>query len=136
VTKHHPYLKPANAELARWPGVSYSRRRRSKHMALVLAFGGAERFVVYPLSPSDGAHGLKNHLADVRAELAGMGAVRETKGRLRVDLPRSAQRSIARPVVRPKPLPKVVIVETALSRDPWAALVGWASRVFGTRANV
>lgn len=66
----------ADDELRRWPGVSWDRRHRSKHMALVLTYRGMTRFVTYPLTSSDNARGPQNHVGDIRRTLREMGATR------------------------------------------------------------
>lgn len=70
---------PVEAELARWPGVTWSREVRGKHYALVLSFGCVSRFVIYSGSPSDGLRGAMNHLQDVRGVLRDLGATRKAE---------------------------------------------------------
>jgi len=66
-----------DTELAKWPGVAWSRQPRGKHQALVLEFGGVSRFVIYPTTPGDSGRGALNHLQNVRGVLKELGAVRE-----------------------------------------------------------
>jgi hypothetical protein len=76
VLKRSDYDDAVELELSRWPGVTFHREVRGKHYALVLAYRGATRFVIYPASPSDSRRGALNHLANVRAELRALGAQR------------------------------------------------------------
>lgn len=69
-----------DAELARWPGVTWTREVRGKHYALVLRLRGQSRFVIYAATPSD-RRGLDNHLRDARVTLKAMGAKRLTEAR-------------------------------------------------------
>jgi hypothetical protein len=113
--KRHEYDDLQANELARWPGVSWSRQVRSKHYALVLTFDGVSRFVIYPSSPGDNQRGGLNHLRDIRQTLAAMGATRMAE-------PKSQQTRRTRNRTEPA---RVVIVERATGgprRDPWAAL--------------
>ena len=75
VPHRHDYHHFQDAELAKWPGVTFRREHKRKHYALVLTFKGRERFVVYPTSPGD-RKGHLAHITCVRAELAFLGAVR------------------------------------------------------------
>src|SRR5690606_17680836 len=106
------------AELANWPGVTWRREHRGKHLALVLAFDGVSRFVIYPTSPGDTYRGSLNHLRDVRAALSALGAKRVQ--------PAKANRPRRRPVTRPlhheAPLAGGVQSSSRLGRDPFAAL--------------
>lgn len=70
------YERVIREELAYWPGVAVEFGRRSKHRAATFHFAGSTRFVVYPDSPSDARRGHLNSLADVRKELAALGAER------------------------------------------------------------
>jgi hypothetical protein len=76
VCKRTTYDDAVDAELARWPGVAWTREVRGKHYALVLTFNGVSRFVVYPCSPGDSRRGALNHLTDVKAACLGLGANR------------------------------------------------------------
>lgn len=104
-----------DAELARWPGVTWTRTLRGKHYALVLTFGGLSRFVTYSCTPSDGGHGLQNHLRDVRKVCAEIGARRTPEPKTK-----SPQRQ------RNRTQPRLVANNDKATggplRDPWAAL--------------
>ena len=106
-----------DAELARWPGVTWSRALRSKHYALVLEFRGVSRFVTYSGTPSDGGHGLQNHLRDVRKVCAEIGAKRTPEPRAK-----------SPPRQRNRTEPRLVANDDKATggplRDPWAALEG------------
>lgn len=68
-----------DAEIAEWPGACVLRREKTaKHQRVVLSFKGSERFVVYPLTPSD-TRGELNHIQNVRQTLRDMGAVRNER---------------------------------------------------------
>lgn len=71
------YEAAAVREVARWAGVSARFEDNARHPRIVLSFSGAERFVVYPASPSDSRRGLARFLADVRRTLRDLGAERE-----------------------------------------------------------
>ena len=73
---HHAYHNDQDVELAQWPGVTWRREHRGKHLALVLEFDGVSRFVIYPTSPGDAYRGGLNHLRDIRAALTALGAKR------------------------------------------------------------
>lgn len=112
------YDQAVEAELAKWPGVSWRREVRSKHYALILTVGNVSRFVIYPASPSDSVRGAKNHLANVRQTLREMGAVREEEARASAE-----RRRRARPAERPINLsPSEPQRGASPTRDPWAAL--------------
>lgn len=113
--KRHDYEQHQEAELARWPGVTYSRQVRAKHYALVLTFGGVSRFVTYPTSPGDTTRGALNHLRDVRKACAELGATR-----LRSVKATGAKRQRNR--TEPARLNLGERVTGGPCRDPWAAL--------------
>lgn len=106
-----------DAELERWPGVTWRRELRGKHQALVLTFGNVSRFVIYPTSPGDSIRGPKNHLANVRQALREMGAARtaEPKGRV-------ARRHRPRVVAPVNLAPSAPQAGASPTRDPWAVL--------------
>lgn len=112
--KRTVYDDPTDAELARWPGVTWARQVRGKHYALILTFNGVSRFVTYPGTPGDSTRGVLNHLADVRAALRYLGATRTPEPR--AASPRRARNRTDAPVR---------ITERATGgpkRDPWEAL--------------
>jgi hypothetical protein len=117
--KRTVYDDPVESELARWPGVTYRREQRGKHNALVLSYRGATRFVIYAATPGDTRRGALNHLADVRAELRVLGAVRTVQAK-------------AEGRRRRKPTGQVVSIyefdranpEGGPLRDPFAVLAG------------
>lgn len=116
--KRTSYDQAVDAELERWPGVSWHREVRSKHYALVLTVGNLSRFVIYPASPSDSIRGAKNHLANVRQTLREMGAVRTEEVKVA-----NERRRRARPVERTAlPAPTAPLAGSSPTRDPWAAL--------------
>lgn len=114
--KRHAFDDHQEAELARWPGVTWNRECRSKHYALVLTFGGLSRFVIYPTSPSDHRATL-NHVRDIRHTLFAMGAVRSLEQAS--DRPKRFRRSRDAPNA-----PVAVSAQqfTRLGRDPFAVL--------------
>lgn len=106
-----------DAELARWPGVTWSRALRGKHYALVLTFGGLSRFVTYSCTPSDGGHGLQNHLRDVRKVCTEIGAKRLAE-------PKSHAPRRSRNRTEPRLVANDDKATGGPLRDPWAALDG------------
>lgn len=125
MTARHPYILPARRELNQWPGVTAKHLPRAKHRALMITYNNRTRMIIYPTSPSDGVRGVKNHIGEIRAACVALGA-RKTARRKATRVRRAKVAAVA---------PEAVIVptETRLSRDPWAALTGWASRMFGGR---
>lgn len=115
--KRHAYDAAQEAELARWPGVEWSRQLRSKHYALVLTFGGVSRFVIYPSSPGDTNRGTLNHLTDVRAELRALGAIRTAE-------PRTAKPRRQRNRTEVIRFDRGETATGGPNRDPWEALRG------------
>lgn len=109
------YDEPTEAELRRWPGVTFTREVRGKHYALVLRFSGQQQRVVYPCTPGDSLRGPLNHLSDVRATLRKMGAERlpepKSTAPVRRRNPPSKTATITPPVLDRDP-----------SRDPWQVL--------------
>lgn len=120
--KRHAFNDHQEAELARWPGVTWRREVRSKHYALVLTFGGVSRFVIYPTSPGDTMRGGMNHVRDIRAALTALGATR-----LEVIRSAAPQRRRNRTEARETFEPAV----TRLSHDPFAALANFKPRLRG-----
>jgi hypothetical protein len=116
--RNHPYDCAVEAELAMWPGVTAAREIRGKHYAIVLAFGPASRFVVYPATPGDGIRGARNHIADIRSVLHDLGAIRDSPKRCTVAKPRKTSRGGQRRFWTPDHDQ----TPTRLSRDPWAKL--------------
>lgn len=124
--KRHAYNDCQEAELARWPGVTWTREHRGKHYALVLTFRGLSRFVIYPTSPGDSYRGSLNHVRDIRGTLSAMGATRlEVVSRNRP----TGKRSAPRPVVEPVRL--AAQDGTRLGRNPFEALSGFKTRPRG-----
>lgn len=125
--KRHEFNAYQEAELARWPGVTWRREHRSKHYALVLTFAGVSRFVIYPTSPGDTVRGGLNHVRDIRAALTALGATRQADARS--ERPRDRA-----PLARPPETGKLVDftpAETRLNRDPFAALASFQPRPRG-----
>jgi hypothetical protein len=60
-------------EVEQYPGVTATFEQRGKHPAMNLHYRGRHRFVMLPLTPSDGARGFKNTIRDVRKELRNLG---------------------------------------------------------------
>lgn len=117
VCKRHVYDEQQEAELARWPGVTWGREVRGKHYALVLTFDGASRFVVYPSSPGDVMRGGLNHLTDARVALRAIGAVRTSQKR---QGPKVARRRTR--VEESFRLARLEPITGGPERDPWAEL--------------
>lgn len=115
VVSNHPYEAGQDAELERWPGVTWSREIKGKHYALVVTFGGVSRFVIYPSTPGDKVRGLLNHLRDVRAELSALGAVR------RVPI-KAIRPHRERNRTEPRRIEFTDRCQGGPKRDPWAAL--------------
>lgn len=67
------YEEAQRRELARWEGVTVTRERRGKHMALRICVGERSRFITYPVTGSDW-RGMKNHIARLRRTLADLQA--------------------------------------------------------------
>ncbi len=67
------YTSRADAELADWPGVTWSRGQTARHRYLALTYAGKTQRVIYPLSPSDW-RGPRRHVTDIRHTLLAMGA--------------------------------------------------------------
>lgn len=93
--KRTSFDDPVEAELSRWPGVTYWREVRSKHYALYLSYRDATRFVIYAATPGDNRRGALNHIANVRAELRAMGATRLAPTRAEVRRKRQSSRTTA-----------------------------------------
>ena len=117
--KRHDFDNHQEAELARWPGVTWTRTVRAKHYALVLTFGGVSRFVIYPTSPSDAYRGALNHVRDIRHTLTAMGATR-TQERA-ASGPRRVRRYHDTPT---GPIALSAQKSTRLGQDPFAVLAG------------
>ena len=67
------------AEISQWPGASLGRvTNGGKHGRLTIRFGGRERFVTLPLTPSDW-RAEHNQVRDVRRVLAELGATRNER---------------------------------------------------------
>lgn len=58
------------AEVAKCPGASAEFGRRRRHPVVYLTVEGRTRYVVYPGSPSDNGHALRNNICEVRRVLA------------------------------------------------------------------
>ncbi|WP_300573540.1 hypothetical protein [Phenylobacterium sp.] len=115
VLRRTEHVDWADAELAMWPGVSWSREARSKHHALILTYRGQSRKVIYPCSSSDSFRGPQNHLRDIRNVLKALGAERQIIVK---------QHGVRRKRNRTSPH-RVVIADRATGgpkRDPWEAL--------------
>lgn len=115
----HPFEAAQEAELSRWPGVSWVREDRSKHRALVLSFADRSRFVTYPTSPSDAYRGPLNHVRDIRHTLAAMGAQRSQEARSERERTHRPRRTVNEPVRLSAQ------TSTRLGLDPFAALAGF-----------
>ena len=108
------YQSAIKSEVEKWPGVSVTFEKRSKHNAAVLHYAGKSRFVIYPDTPSDAARGALNMLTDVRKELSGIGAVKHVPAKSARSKSRKVK-NVDRPI---KPL-----TDMAAPRDnPFAAL--------------
>lgn len=110
----------AEAELKNWPGVTWERHHRSKHMALVLTFRGVSRFVTYPLTTSDRIRGPLNHVSTIRRVLREMGATR-----LEVVKPQARPRRRPAKVQHDPPIQLGPREKTRLDRNPFEALAGF-----------
>ena len=77
----HDYERLADAEIALWPGVSFVRAQRGKHLSIVLTYADRSRFVAYPATPSC-RRGALNHVTHIRHALIDLNACRtSTKSR-------------------------------------------------------
>ena len=101
-------------ELIMWPGVTWRREHRAKHMAVILTFRGLERMMTYPASGSD-VRGPLNHVRDLRATLRDMGAYR-------VERTKSTSPRRARNRTTPARLPPIERATGGPRRDPWEPL--------------
>jgi len=117
LARRHDYDRHQEAELARWPGVSWRREQRAKHYALILTFNGVSRFVTYPCTPGDGARGALNHIRDLRHALQALGARRRPEPKPGPDRRRRHHRVEPWSWRLPERGPP-----TRLSRDPFEAL--------------
>lgn len=109
---HDAYTQAAEREIEHWPGATLRFEKSSKHRRAVVAFGGRERFIVFPTSPSDSSRGHLNFLTDFRVELRAIGARRVERS----PLTERRKRNVAAP--RPAPLPEI----SDPRPDGWAAL--------------
>jgi hypothetical protein len=134
VSARNDYEDLQDAELARWPGISWTRETRSKHNAIVLTFNGLSRFVTYPCTPGDTIRGGLNHVRDLRHAAYEIGA-------RRLKEERSAQPRRKRNRTEAKGFGLLPCI-TRLSHDPFAKLAdyqcqpkGWARiRAYFVRA--
>ena len=62
-------------ELEEWPGTSFEEESQGKHRKRILRYKDETRLVVFSNTPSD-QRALPNHIALVRRELRGMGALK------------------------------------------------------------
>jgi hypothetical protein len=112
-----------DAEVAQWPGAAILRREKTKrHQRLVLGYNGSERFVIYPLTPSDW-RGELNHLQDVRKTLRDMGAKRLAPRKAKVHRNRNRQdrNPLARVEMAPvkaNPFEALQAIEFQVPRNP------------------
>ena len=108
------YFAAAEREVAQWPGVRLRFENTSKHRKAVVSFAGAERFVVFPMSPSDSRRGVANFLSDLRGELRTIGAARSV---------RAFNGEAKRTTHRPRPARPIVLPSISDPRpDGFAAL--------------
>lgn len=70
------YATETEREVENWPGAGVSFAASRRHNIAVLSYRGGSRKVVFAATPSDNARGLQNHIAVIRQELRGLGAVR------------------------------------------------------------
>lgn len=90
------FLAETRRELEMWPDTSLTQENSGKHGRIVLHYKGESRIVIVANTPSD-TRAIKNHMAIVRKELRGMGAVktptpastntREKNKPVRIDMP-------------------------------------------------
>ena len=73
------YDDAMEAELARWPRVTWKRVVRGKHYAMNLTFGGVTRLHTYPSTPSDSRRGQQRQIRDLKESLRDLGATREVQ---------------------------------------------------------
>jgi hypothetical protein len=115
--KRHDYDDRQDAELSRWPGVTWSRQIRGKHYAIVLTYGGVSRFVTYPCTPGDTVRGALNHIHDLRLVLTALGAERSVE--VKSLAPRRHRNRTETVSFGP-----VEHISGGPMRDPWEALRG------------
>ena len=65
----NPYIPALSAELERASIHDWTVERGGKHPRIVYMHEGRQRFYVFPGSPSDGQHGIRNAVADLRRHL-------------------------------------------------------------------
>ena len=74
-SRHRDLCRAQEAEIARWPGVTFRREHGGKHPRIIVAFKGRERFTPYSSTPGDYKGNLPR-LTALRATIAFLGAVR------------------------------------------------------------
>lgn len=68
-------LAETRREIEDWPGVTLTQENAGKHGRIVLHYKGESRIVIVSNTPSD-VRVQKNHIATVRRELRGLGAIK------------------------------------------------------------
>lgn len=76
VPKRTTYDDAMEAEISRWPGVTFKRVIRGKHYGMQLSFNGVTRLHIYPSTPSDNGRGALNQIRCLKASLQTIGAQR------------------------------------------------------------
>lgn len=109
------YRDAMEREALAWPGVRLSYGCTKRHQFAVLTFRGAERFIMFPTSGSD-HRGPANNIAEMRAILRDLGAVRVKRAR-REGPPRTR-------CPEPRAVPVPAAADAPCPRDPWGPLRG------------
>ena len=124
------YADALRAELLRAGVTDFEFQHGGKHPRVVYMHEGQRRMFVFPASPSDGRHGLRNAVADFRRHL-GIAAPKQSRSR-RIAKPRKAQDAISTTpdsfTVKPNPL-LVLRAWKPASRFAWIKTEGPTWRV-------
>jgi hypothetical protein len=67
--KRSPYQEALTAELIRAGVTDFEFQEGSKHPRVVFQINGEKRMYVFPSSPSDSQHGMRNAIGDIRKML-------------------------------------------------------------------
>jgi hypothetical protein len=116
-----------HAEVAEWPGARVRFEARAKHNSAIICFGGKERFVTYPTTPSDNGRALYNHISDVRHALTQLGAKRQERAK--------SSRPPSKPNVGAKLRQTPGGEPAPVMCDPWEALKAMANSPLITEAG-
>lgn len=114
----------ADREIAKWPGVTFTRTKTSNHARLKLFFNGQDGFVIYPCTAGDNYRGVLNHVGDIKFVLRAIGAVRTVEPRAATKRAKGARHDLPSDY-EPRP--------SRLARDPWEPLQAMKADVSDTQ---